>query len=268
MVLLGIDASMNDFSETQNGKWMSNLELAIINPLFIIASSFHLLLYIAFSIQLYYLYRSKIKQFYSNTYKLELNWVRNFLLIYLLLFLYDVFQNITDSFIMDLHWTQKWWFHFISSVAVLYFGIKGYFTKTEKLQDLNFEIDLFANEIFIKEDKKGYQSDVEKIRRFMDEVKPFLNPDLNLKELSTQLDYSSAQLSEIINTAFDLNFNDFVNTYRVEAIKRALEDNKHEHLSLVGIAYDCGFNSKATFNRVFKKLTLSSPTEYIRNLKT
>ncbi|MEL6485381.1 MAG: helix-turn-helix domain-containing protein, partial [Bacteroidota bacterium] len=57
---------------------------------------------------------------------------------------------------------------------------------------------------------------------------------------------------------------DFVNLYRIEAFKDKVGDAAHEKLSLLGIAYECGFNSKATFNRVFKKLTNSSPTEYLK----
>lgn len=266
LVLFVVDATMPGFAETQNGQWMSSVELRIVKPLMILASSFHLLLYLAFTLQLYYFYRKKIIQFYSNTYRLELNWVRNFLILYLCLFIYDVFQNITDSFIIDLHWTQKWWFHFISSAAILYFGIKGYFTKTEKLQDINFDFSLAEQNVVTKE-KKSFNNEKLMLKDFMEKEKPFLNPDLSLKELASQLKLGSVQLSEIINAGFEVNFNDFVNQYRVEEVKKALQEGRQEQLSLVGIAYDCGFNSKATFNRVFKKLTSESPTEFIRKIK-
>jgi AraC-like DNA-binding protein len=73
------------------------------------------------------------------------------------------------------------------------------------------------------------------------------------------------QVSEVINNGFNKNFNDFVNSYRVNAFKSMLEENKHEQLSLLGLAHECGFNSKATFNRVFKKLTHYSPSEYLKS---
>ena len=69
----------------------------------------------------------------------------------------------------------------------------------------------------------------------------------------------------VCTSIFGKNFNDFVNAYRVEAFKAMLKENKHEQLSLLGIAQECGFNSKATFNRVFKKLTNTSPTEYLKS---
>ncbi len=99
----------------------------------------------------------------------------------------------------------------------------------------------------------------------MEDQKVYLNPELNLSDLAEQANMSRAQLSEIINSGFNKNFNDFVNMYRVDAFKAMIKANKHKQLSLLGIAQDCGFNSKATFNRVFKKLTNHSPTEYLKS---
>ena len=100
----------------------------------------------------------------------------------------------------------------------------------------------------------------------METDKPYLNPDLNLSDLAKQANMTRAQLSEIINSGFNKNFNDFVNEYRVETFKTKLQEGKQAQLSLLGIALECGFNSKATFNRVFKKLTDHSPTQYLKTL--
>lgn len=263
--IFSYDARQGGFADTQNGIMMSNIEIAIVNPLMILFSSFHLLLYLAFTIQLYWIYRIQIKQFYSNTYMLELNWIRNFLFIFAFLFLYDVFQSIVDGFIYELHWTQKWWFHALSSAVIIYFGVKGYFTKTHKLQDLDFKVMPYDVKDLVATETKDFSIAMQSISAFMEIEKPYLDPSLNLKDLAGLLKLSAAELSEIINAGFKVNFNDFINRYRVEEVKRALNENKHEVLSLVGIAYDSGFNSKATFNRVFKKLTGSSPTEFISN---
>jgi len=96
--------------------------------------------------------------------------------------------------------------------------------------------------------------------------KAYLNPELNLSDLAKQAHMSRAQLSEVINSGFNKNFNDFVNNYRVQAFKSSLKEGKHKQLSLLGVAYESGFNSKATFNRVFKKLTSYSPTQYLNSL--
>ena len=109
------------------------------------------------------------------------------------------------------------------------------------------------------------KKDVEKVRHLMEEEKAYLNPELNLSDLAKEAYMSRAKLSEVINSGFNKNFNDFVNMYRVEAFKGMLQENKHETLSLLGLAFECGFNSKATFNRVFKKLTDFSPSQYLNS---
>ncbi|WP_378174385.1 helix-turn-helix domain-containing protein [Aquimarina sp. SS2-1] len=262
------DASQPGFSDTQNGYLKVFLDEKYVSPLIGIVENLQMLLYLAFTIQLYYIYRKKIQQFFSNTYSLELNWIRNFLFIYSFLFLYSVFQGVIDSVITDLHWTQRWWYHFFTAVAIIYIGIKGYFTDTNKLNELNFSVVVKEE---INETQTVLSDDVvknkEKIQQYMEEEKPFLNPDLNLTELSKMLKIPASIVSDTINSGFDKNFNDFVNSYRVKAVQTMLQQGKQEHLSLLGIAYECGFNSKATFNRVFKKLTNTSPSQYVASQK-
>ncbi|WP_298317102.1 AraC family transcriptional regulator [uncultured Aquimarina sp.] len=262
--ILIYDAAQPGFDETQNGYLKVFLDEKYISPLIGIVENLQMLLYLAFTIQLYYIYRKKIQQFFSNTYSLELNWIRNFLFIYSFLFLYSIFQGVIGSVITDLHWTQKWWYHFFTAVAIIYFGIKGYFTDTNKLNNLNFSVTVKestdTSQIELSEDVIKIK---EKIVEFLENEKPFLNPDLNLTELSKMLKIPPPTLSDAINSGFEKNFNDFINSYRVKAVQAMLQEGKQQQLSLLGIAYECGFNSKATFNRVFKKLTNTSPSQYL-----
>jgi AraC-like DNA-binding protein len=98
----------------------------------------------------------------------------------------------------------------------------------------------------------------------MQKEKPFLNPKLTLAELSESLDVSSNHLSQIINQYEEVNFHDFVNKYRVEEFIRKVQSNNS--YSLLAHAYDSGFNSKSTFNSVFKKLKSATPSQYIADL--
>ena len=104
------------------------------------------------------------------------------------------------------------------------------------------------------------------LEQLMQEERPYLDPNLNLMELAQKANMTRAGLSEVINAGFEMNFNDFVNAYRVKEVQRMLQEGKQKELSLLGIALECGFNSKATFNRVFKKLTNTSPTQYLQTL--
>ncbi|MGY3090236.1 AraC-like DNA-binding protein/TRAP-type C4-dicarboxylate transport system permease small subunit [Hymenobacter sp. UYAg731] len=103
-----------------------------------------------------------------------------------------------------------------------------------------------------------------KLLALMAEEQPWLEPELTLAELAHRLRTNTSLLSHVINTGCGQNFNDFVNSYRVAEAERKLQDPRLGHYSLVGIALESGFNSKSTFNRVFKKLTGRTPGEVMR----
>jgi AraC-like DNA-binding protein len=97
----------------------------------------------------------------------------------------------------------------------------------------------------------------------MQSMSPYLDPELTLPDLAEKIGLPAPQVSQIINQQLGKNFNDFVNSYRVEAVKSMLAEGRQAQLSLLGIAYECGFNSKATFNRAFKKHTGFAPGEWM-----
>ncbi len=102
----------------------------------------------------------------------------------------------------------------------------------------------------------------QKLENLMSTEKPFLNPTLGLPDLAAKLRVTSHELSYLVNEGFGENFYQFVNRYRVEEAKRLLHSKEHQHLNMLGIAFESGFNSKTTFNTTFKKLTGLSPSEY------
>jgi len=225
-----------------------------------------MLLYLAFTFQLFYNYRKKIKYYFSNTYKYELNWILTFLLIFSALFIYEALQDIIGTLITELSYTQRWWLNLFMAIATIYVGVKGYFTDTGRLNDLNFTFNPQPAEQPDIIGEGVSKSTIEEIDNLMKEERPYLNPELNLMDLAIQSGLNRSALSETINSGYGMNFNDFVNSYRIKAVIKELESGKHKQLSLLGIAMECGFNSKATFNRVFKKQTGKSPTEYINTL--
>ena len=91
----------------------------------------------------------------------------------------------------------------------------------------------------------------------------YKDAELTLSQLAKKLSTNSSVLSKVVNQGFGLNFNDFVNEYRVQAVIALLKAGEQKNQTLLGIAFDCGFNSKATFNRAFKKQTGISPKEWV-----
>lgn len=94
--------------------------------------------------------------------------------------------------------------------------------------------------------------------------KPQLNPELSLRSLASELDIHPNQLSWLLNDGFGKNFNEFINHYRVEAFKKMAVDPENAHLTILAIAYDCGFNSKTVFNTYFKKETGMTPKQFLK----
>jgi AraC-like DNA-binding protein len=104
----------------------------------------------------------------------------------------------------------------------------------------------------------------EKLKEYMNLKKPHINPDLCLKDLAEQLNVYPHYVTQILNTLFNQNFYDFVNTYRVDEAKKLLKEgiDKSKKVPIITIAYDCGFNSKSSFNRIFKQKIGLTPSEY------
>ena len=86
--------------------------------------------------------------------------------------------------------------------------------------------------------------------------------DLSINDLASRLEVHPNYLSQIINQREGKNFYEFVNTFRFEAFKQLIAQRKNQQFTLLSLAYDCGFSSKSSFNRFFKKATGQTPSEY------
>ena len=96
----------------------------------------------------------------------------------------------------------------------------------------------------------------------MEREKPFLDCELSLVKLAAMMNVSTHILSYLINNGFDENFYQFVNRYRIEEAKKQILNPQMNHLSLLGIGFEVGFNSKTVFNTTFKKYTGQTPSEF------
>ncbi|SDH20120.1 ABC transporter permease [Mucilaginibacter gossypii] len=95
----------------------------------------------------------------------------------------------------------------------------------------------------------------------------YRDPELDLRSLAEKMDVHPNELSRIINAVFKKSFNELINEYRINDVMRKMQDRNYDHLTLLGIAYESGFNSKSTFNRAFREMTGQSPAEYKNELK-
>ena len=99
----------------------------------------------------------------------------------------------------------------------------------------------------------------------MDTEKPYRQSNITIQELAELISIPKHHLSQVINDRLGKNFYDFINQYRVAEAQLMLLNPKYRHLTNLAVAEEAGFNSKATFNAVFKKQTGQTPSEYVRN---
>ena len=103
---------------------------------------------------------------------------------------------------------------------------------------------------------------LEDLKKHMDHKKPYLEPELNLEQLATQISIRPKVLSQVINESLQQNFFDFVNRYRIEEAKRLLTNPADKKITVLEVLYEVGFNSKSSFNTIFKKHTGVTPSEF------
>lgn len=112
---------------------------------------------------------------------------------------------------------------------------------------------------------------VEEIRLFfrlktlLNKEKLFLDPNLSLKEVADRLHTNTKYLSQVVNHHSGMNFQQFINKYRVREAQEKIASDDFANLTLFGIALQCGFKNKSTFYKVFKEVTGLTPKEYLRN---
>ena len=149
-------------------------------------------------------------------------------------------------------------------IAIGYFGFK------QKEVFINYSIES-GKEVVSGADIKYAASKMEdaamqkycdKVGHYMKTERPYLDSDLTLPKLAEDLEVSTHHLSQIINEVHGKNFFNFINEYRVEEVKRKIQDPTFDNYSLLGIAFESGFNSKSAFNRVFKNITGITPSQF------
>lgn len=114
-------------------------------------------------------------------------------------------------------------------------------------------------------DNRLLSTQKEILETFMEEERPYLNPQLSLTLLAESIDLHPNQLSYLINEFVGKNFNEYVNSYRLEVFKEKAVDPANQHLTLLGLAYESGFNSKTAFNVFFKKVNGMTPRAWVKS---
>lgn len=239
--------------------------------------------YLLRCLRLYARYRRNTYQMVSFAESILFSWVQRFLIVFLLLLLIRIL-----FFALNPEWANfgaKYWYYLSFSILFYFISWTGYVHAVKTSMPFRYAFDVNQSaerlspvvspeaspieEVSTKDESASdYDKDLkEKIEDLMQAEKLFTNPRLTLFDVAQTVDSHPKKVSNVINKGFQMNFNDFVNRYRVQEVIRRIESKEDQIKTLLGIALDSGFNSKSTFNRAFKKHTNRTPKDYFQEKK-
>jgi AraC-like DNA-binding protein len=256
------------------------------DPWYVTAGLASLLYYLVLCIRYYRRYRKYILQEASFADAIMFRWVRNFLLAFFVYFFLNFVFHLIPLFGVEVDYVDSWWYYLLFAFLFYYIAINGYSNSIETRMFLALELLSYSKQNLLTAPPEEestfvedipYQevtavpreiSDLEAWKARVEEAvvgkKAYVNPELTLTDLALQLQTNPSFLSKVINTGFGQNFNDFINYHRVEEVKEKLRSGKGGQVTIMSLAYDSGFNSKATFNRAFKKFTGKNPKDFLQ----
>ncbi len=231
----------------------------------------YLMFYLIISLRLLSKYRRLVKFKYSNLSTYDFNWIKMMLKGTLFIISMNFSFDIYESFYGDFEWNLE----YISVVAMIilvsylgYYGVNqskvllpDFLIKEDKLNRVVKKSSFLSNS-----EKEEFEILRNKLNIVLKTERPYLDEDLTLNTLAKQLSTTDKKLSSLLNQYMNTTFYDLINKYRVEAIKEKMQSKMYDNYTLLGISYECGFKSKTSFNRIFKKETGLSPSAYKKTL--
>jgi len=237
----------------------------IING-FIISQALYFTIYSYIIIQHH---KKRIRLFASNTNKIDLKWLESIIIALLGLSIFIGIYNIIFRG-ADLNLLAN-----VISLIIIYFISFNSLRQKEifLLNENQRNLIIATGEQSVKEKRKIIpDNDLEilktKLTRLMEDQHPYLDSELTLIRLAELIELTPHQLSYVINKGFSENFFWFVNRYRVQRVKELLSNGQNDHMSILGIAFESGFNSKTSFNTAFKKISSQTPSEFKKSSST
>ncbi len=243
---------------------IATIELDLAWPNYIL--EIQVIYYLCLSIFTIYKYQKNLRIYDADIEKNSLNWLRNSLWAFGIMVIFWLLENryFTNNTITSL--ASFIYFTCIAGIGYSFFGQGDVYPFNEKAKKHIQEI------IENPQTQRGQRlSEIElvqyklQLNELMVQQKIFLDENLSLPKLAESMKTSIHNVSYVLNEGYQQNFFQFVNSYRIEEAKKLLVSEKYKHLNMVGIAFECGFNSKTTFNTTFKKITGMSPTSFLEH---
>lgn len=231
--------------------------------------------YVLLSLRYINKYHKQVKEDFSNIDHLTMYWLRNLIvLIFIIWFFGSLGDKLYASKLIRDYYFDFLFFFVGGSIYVIsyYLFVKRelFVTKRFPSNSLSVTSDNTAGaEAELEEEKKNLlledsycEEVIRKLVHAMEVDKMYLNQNLSLNDVSRAIGIPRHHISLVLNNKLNNTFFDYINRYRVEEVKRMIQSPGSEKLTLLGISFEAGFNSKATFNRSFKKYENVTPQQY------
>ena len=234
---------------------------SVINALLVVA----MLVYFVISFRRIGFYRKQIKKFMSDTEKINLNWIKQLILLFsilliVLMILVELYGSDNQLYSAAVATGFMLLLSFIFMIKTLLQPV--IFSEYKKLSP-EYVYEIFSNkaESKIPDSSAGGQL-YESILATLKTNKIYLKPNISIKDVACELKIPSKELSSLINKGSKNNFNFFINKLRIEESKQRLQDIRNNKYSIEAIGKDCGFSSRSSFYNSFKKHTGITPTQF------
>lgn len=217
-------------------------------------------------------YQKNLKNMISYTSSLvTLNWLKiisiSFYVTYIIFFILGGLDIFTNFIPFDPYYTI---FVFVALFSFIYsfYAIKQPVLLNELVYDESIEeVTPTGSDSVQKYSRSGLKSNeaarlLKKLLIYMEKEKPYLDRDLTIYHLATKTGIQKHYITQILNETYNRNFFSFINEYRVKEVIERMKDPANDNFTILAIAYDAGFNSKSTFNTIFKSMTGLTPSEY------
>lgn len=242
---------------------------------FYLLETLYLLFFTILSLRLLTRYTAAMKAYFSSISRADILWSRRLLLGLLLYLAVELGFTLIRATLGAFPAFEMPFSVFITLLVVLYLGYFGFFQSQMLipafLLDKQVSLETNAEKTQLIPTISNFSpKEIDQTRQVIQQVltneKLYLKIDLTLSDLATAVGLTDKKLSTFINQELNTNFYELINGYRINAFKKALVDRENKHLTIWGIANQCGFKAKTSFNRTFKKQTGLTPSQYQKQL--
>jgi AraC-like DNA-binding protein len=249
---------LSDLQKHEFPKWLSAASLCIF---------FQFLLYVLASLRLVSRYKKASGQFFSDQKNMDISWLYSTLIFLIAIILISAFNGLFTRTAWAKYYLLVFNFIILAMLIyviriILHILRKPDFLPFFREEELDNDVSLSRKRNSFDQENDETEKVAQEVIRYMQVNKPYLEPELTLYQLAAQLSIKPRLLSQAINKQLGQNFYDFINRYRIGEASRLLTNPKDNKITILEVLYDVGFNSKSSFNTLFKKYTGLTPSEF------